>query len=126
MKSESKAYAAEEDKRAQKILKSSDIMEAKDWLALYPKGLFSSNALDEDDFDGTPLAPVVDRLTKAGAARLVVHHAHRKLFLGLVVVLPDDAKARKKIFIIEQELSQVCLQREAEDCGQKYLYYSLQ
>jgi hypothetical protein len=62
----------------------------------------------------------------AGAERLAVHHAYGKIFLGLVVVLPADAKARKKLFAIDPELSQVCLQRAQRDYGQRYLYYSLQ
>ncbi len=124
MKFATKKYAAAEDKRAQEILNSPDIMEASEWLRKYPQGQFSSHALDPNDPHGTPLGPVVARLAEAGAQRLVVHHGNGKFFLGLVVVLPTDAEARKRIFEIEPELSQLCIQRVQRDYGQKYLYYS--
>jgi hypothetical protein len=119
-----KKYAVAEDERAQEILKSSDIIEASDWLRKYPEGQFSSHSIDPNDPDGTPLAPIVARLTEAGAERLVVHHGDGIFFVGLVVVLPTDAKARKRIFEIEPELSRICNQRVQKDFGQKYLYYS--
>jgi hypothetical protein len=119
-----KKYAIAEDERAHEILKSSETLEVSDWLRKYPQGQFSPHSLDPNDPYGTPLAPVVARLTEAGAARVVVHHGVGKFFVGLVVVLPTDAKARKRIFDIEQELSQICNQRVQKDYGQKYLYYS--
>jgi len=124
VKSADKKYAVAEDERAQKLLKSPDIIDASKWLRKYPQGKFSSHSIDPDDPHGTPLAPVVARLTEAGAKRLVVHHGDGVFFVGLVVVLPIDAKARKKIFEIEPELSQICNQRVQKDYGQKYLYYS--
>jgi hypothetical protein len=102
-------------------------MEARDWLTRYPKGLFSSHALNENDPNGTPLASVVERLSAAGAQRIVVHYGalgKGQFFLGLVVVLPADATARQKIFALDPELSQLTEQRRAVDSGQKYLYYS--
>jgi hypothetical protein len=119
-----KKYAAAEDERARQILKSSDIMEASEWLRKYPRGQFSKLSLDPDDPHGTPLAPVADRLAKAGAERLVVQHGDGIFFIGLVVVLPTDAAARKRIFELEPELSRICNQRVQTDCGQAYLYYS--
>ena len=124
MKFADKKYATAEDERAQEILKSSDIIEVSEWLRKYPRGQFSSHSIDPDDPHGTPLAPVVARLTKAGAKRLVVHHGDGVFFVGLVVELPKDAKTRKKIFEVEPELSQICNQRVQKDYGQKYLYYS--
>ena len=124
MKFANKKYAVAEDKRAQKVLKSSEIMEASDWLRKYPQGKFSSHSLDPDDPHGTLLAPVIDRLREAGAERLVVQHGDGVFFVGLVVVLPPDARARKRTFEIEPELSQICNQRVQKDYGQKYLYYS--
>lgn len=126
MKFGSKKYASEEDRRAQKVLSSPDIMEAQKWLERYPKAPFSSHALDPRNPNGTPLAPVVACLVDAGAQRLAVHHANGKIFLGLVVVLPADKQARQRLLAIDPELSQLCVQRAQEDYGQKYLYYSLQ
>ena len=120
----SKGVAADDDKRAEEILKSRDIIEARDWVRRYPKSLFSPHAIDEDAAGGTPLGPVVERLFTAGAQRVVVHHANSAILLGVVVVLPTDATARTKIFAIEPELSQLCQQRQAKDYGQKYLYYT--
>ncbi len=125
MKFGDKKYAAAEDERAGKILASPDILEAHDWVKRYPKCLFSMHALDPNDPYGTPLAPVITRLSKAGVQRLVVHH-YGRIFLGVVVVLPAAAKARKNIFAIDPELSQLLLQRAQKDFGQKYLYYSTQ
>ena len=125
MKFGNKQYSAMEDKSAQEILDSQDVMEAQEWLQRYTTGLFSSHALKPEDTGETPLAPVVARLMDAGADRLVVHHAG-SIFLGLVVVLPADTKARERLFAADLELSQVCLQRAQKDYDQKYLYYSLQ
>jgi hypothetical protein len=120
----SQEMAAAEDKRAEGILRSSDIMEARDWVRRYPKSLFSPHAIAEDGQGGTPLGPVVERLFSAGAQRVVVHHANRARLLGVVVVLPEDASARQKIFALEPELSQLCQQKQARDVLQKYLYYT--
>ena len=125
----SKEAALEDDDVCEEILKSPDIMEASDWISRYPKSLFSSNALDEDDPNGTPLAPVVARLSDAGAQRVVIHYAtlgKGKILLGVVVVLPTDPLAREKLFVIGSELCQIEGLREAKDCGQKYLYFSLE
>ena len=116
--------AAADDARAAEILKSPDIMEARDWVRRYPKSLFSDDTIVADAEGGTPLGPVVERLFTAGAQRIVVHHASGKMYLGLVVVLPADPAARQKIFALEPQLSQLCQQREAKDHGQKYLYYT--
>ena len=124
MRFANKNYAVAEDERVSAILASSEIIDASDWLKLYPKGPFSSHTLDPDDPNRTPLAPVVTRLKKAGAERLVVHHGDRTFFLGLIVVLPSSAKARKRLFEIERELSQLCNQQVQKDYGQKFLYYS--
>lgn len=116
--------SSDDDARAAEILDSSDIMEARDWVRTYPKSLFSDDAIEEDAEGGTPLGPIVERLFAAGAQRVVVHHANKKFYLGLVVVLPTDSAARQKIFAMDRELSQLCQQREARDSGQKYLYYT--
>jgi hypothetical protein len=124
MKFADKKYAAAEDGRVQEILESEETMDASKWLQKYPRGMFSSHALDPNDPKGTPLAPVVARLAAAGAQRLVVHHGDGRFFVGLIVVLPVDTKARNRIFAIEPELSELCIQRIQRDYGQKYLYYS--
>jgi len=116
--------AADDDARAMDILKSPDIVEARDWVRRYPKSLFSADTIAEDAEGGTPLGPIVERLFTAGAQRVVVHHASGKMYLGLIVVLPSDPAARQKVFALEPQLSQLCQQREAKDQGQKYLYYT--
>jgi hypothetical protein len=124
-----KQKSSEDDKRCEEILKSPNIMEARDWLKRYPKGLFSSHALDPDDPNGTPLAPVVARLVDAGAKPIVIHYGmlgKGQVLLGVVVGLPADPDARQKIFAMEPELSQLCQQRSTKDYGQKYLYYSME
>lgn len=113
-----KEAAAQDDALAAEILKSPDIMEASDWVKRFPKSEFGK--------EGTPFPPIVQRLTGAGAQRVVVHHFKSSVFLGVVVVLPTDAAARQRVFALEPELSQLALQRTANDSGQKYLYYSFQ
>ena len=120
----SKALAAADDKRAEEILKSPDIVEARDWVRRFPKSLFSNDTVKEDAEGGTPLGPVVERLFAAGAQRVVVQHINNTFYAGLVVVLPTEAPAREKIFAMDPELSQLCQQRQSKDFGQKYLYYT--
>ena len=125
MKLGNKAYALEEDKRVAAILAHEDTMDASDWLKRYPKGPFSSrDSRNPDEPRGPLLAPIVTRLTKAGAKQLLVHHGDRIFFVGLIVVLPSSAKARARIFELERELSSICNQTVQKDHGQKYLYYS--
>jgi hypothetical protein len=124
---ESKELASGDDKRCEEILNSPDIMEARDWITRYPKSLFSSHAIDPDNPNGTPLAPVITHLSDAGAQRVVIHYGAMgkgQVFLGLVVVLPSDTAARQKLFALDPELSQLTEQKRAVDYGQKYLYYS--
>jgi hypothetical protein len=120
-----KAYALEEDERVAGILARQDTMAASDWLKRYPKGRFSSaDARNPNEPYGPPLAPIVARLTKAGAKQLLVHHGDGMFFLGLIVVLPSGAKARDRVFALERELSSICNQAVQKDYGQKYLYYA--
>ena len=116
--SAAKEAAAQDDTRADQIMKSPDIMEARDWVKRYPRSAFGK--------EGTPFAPIVERLTAGGAQRVVVHHFDSSILLGVVVVLPSEGAARQGVFALEPELSQLALQRQAKDCGQKYLYYSFQ
>ena len=120
-----KAYALEEDRRVAAILADQDTMDASDWLKRYPKGRFSSHdSRNPDEPYGPLLAPIVARLTKAGAKQLLAHHGDGIFFLGLIVVLPSAAKARHRIFELERELSSICNQAVQKDYGQKYLYYA--
>ena len=124
MKFGNKAYALEEDEMVAEILASEDTMDASDWLRLYPNGPFSSrDARNPDEPNGITLAPIVTRLSKAGAKQLLVHHGDRTSFVGLIVVLPSSANARERLFKVERELSQICNQPVQKDYGQKYLYY---
>jgi hypothetical protein len=102
-------------------------MEARDWVARHPKSLFSSHALNEGDPNGTLLAPVVTRLSNAGAQRVVIHYGamgQGQVLTGVIVVLPSDSAAREKLFTLDSELSELSQQKHATDSGQKYLYYS--
>ena len=117
-----KKMTSEIDKMAEEVLQSSDRLEAADWLKRYPK-----SEIGEDE-QGRPilLAPVVARLTQAGAQRVVIHYTtlgQAQLLTAMVVVLPTDATARQKIFAMEAELSQLCDQTQVADRGQKYLHY---
>jgi hypothetical protein len=117
-----KKMTAEIDKMAEEVLQSSDKMEAADWLKRYPK-----SQIGEDE-DGRPilLAPVVARLSQAGAQRIVIQFTklgQAELLTAMVVVLPRDSAARQKIFAMETELSQLCQQMQVADRGQKYLHY---
>ena len=118
LSSAAKQAAAQDDALAEQIIKSPNIMEARDWVKRYPKSAFGK--------EGTPFAPIVERLTAAGAQRVVVQHFQSSVLLGVVVVLPADTAARQAVFTLEPELSQLALQRQAKDCAQKYLYYSFQ
>jgi hypothetical protein len=121
--------ASEDDKRCEEILKTPDIMESGDWLKRYPKSLFSSHAISEDAQNGTPLAPVVARLTAAGAPRVVIHYGafgQGQVLRAVIIVLPADPAARQKVFAMDTELGQLCEQQRAKDYGQKYLYYTME
>ncbi len=118
----SKKMTSEIDKMAEEVLQSADKMEAADWLKRYPKSQIS------EDEEGRPilLAPVVARLSQAGAQRVVIQFTtlgQAQLLTAMVVVLPTDAAARQKIFAMEAELSQLCQQTQVTDRGQKYLHY---
>jgi hypothetical protein len=118
----SKKMTSEIDKMAEEVLQSTDKMEATDWLKRYPKSQIGENE------EGRPilLAPVVTRLTQAGAQRVVIQYTtlgQAQLLTAMVVVLPTDAAARQKIFAMEAELSQLCDQTQVTDRGQKYLHY---
>jgi hypothetical protein len=117
-----KKMIEEIDKMAEEVLKSTDKMEAADWLKRYPKSQI-------DDENGRPIlmASLVTRLREAGAPRIVIDTAsfgQGHFLAGMVVVLPTDAAARKKLFVMDTELSQLCEQTRVEDKGQKYLHYS--
>ena len=117
-----KKMIEEIDKMAEDVLKSTDKMEAADWLKRYPKSQIT------DDETGHPIlmASLVTRLREAGAPRIVIDTAsfgQGHFLVGMVVVLPTDAAARKKLFVIDTELSQLCEQIRVEDKGQKYLHY---
>ena len=117
-----KKMTAEIDKMAEEMLQSSEKMEAADWLKRYPK-----SQIGEDE-EGRPilLAPVVARLSQAGAQRVVIQFTklgQAELLTAMVVVLPTDSAARQKIFAMETELSQLCQQTQVADRGQKYLHY---
>jgi hypothetical protein len=118
-----KKMIAEIDRMAEEVLKSTDKMEAGDWLKRYPKSQIT------EDEEGRPilLAALVARLREAGAPRIVIETAtigQGHFLVGMVVVLPTDAAARQKLFAMDQELSQLCEQIRVEDKGQKYLHYS--
>jgi hypothetical protein len=122
-----KERASADDTISDEILASPDIMEARDWLARYPKSMFSQNALDPEDFNGTPLSPVVARLSDAGATRIVINYGtlgKGHVLIGVVVVLPTDPSARQKVFTIGSELSQIEGTGALNDYGQKYLYFN--
>jgi hypothetical protein len=118
-----KKMTSDIDKMAEEVLQSEDKMEAADWVKRYPK-----SQLGEDE-EGKPvlLAPIVARLREAGAQRIVIETGkigQGEFLVGMVVVLPGDAAARKKLFALETELSQLCQQTTVVDRGQKYLHYS--
>ncbi len=111
------------DKMAEEALQSPDKMEAADWVKRYPKSQIA------EDEEGKPilLAPIVDRLREAGAQRIIIQTVkigQGEFLEGMVVVLPSDAAARKKLFAMDPELSQLCQQTHVIDRGQKYLHYT--
>ena len=125
MKFGDRAYALQEDEIVARILASDETIGASNWLKRFPNGPFGSrDSRNPNEPHGLPLAPIVARLAKAGAKKILVHHGDRVFFVGLIVVLPSGAKARERVFKLERELSQICNQRVQKDFGQKYLYYS--
>jgi hypothetical protein len=118
-----KKMTAEIDKDAEEVLQSSDITEAADWVKKYPK-----SELGEDE-DGKPilLSTIVARLNEAGAKRIVIESAklgQAEFLESMVVVLPDDPAARKKLFDMDEQLSDLAQETRVIDRGQKYLHYS--
>jgi hypothetical protein len=72
------------------------------------------------------VGPMVNRLYSAGAQRLVMadirkSSGHPEAPRSMVVVLPDDKEARKRIFEIAANPSSV--ERMTTDLGQMYLYF---
>ena len=117
-----KKMTSEIDKMAEEVLQSPDKMEAADWLKRFPK-----SQVGEDE-EGRPrlLAPVIARITQAGAQRVVIQFTKlgkAELLTAMVVVLPTDSAARQRLFAMEAELSQLCDQTPVTDRGQKYLHY---
>ena len=111
------------DEVAEEILRGNDKMEAADWLKKYPRSSIGEN----EDGQDLLLAPIVASLKQAGAKRVVIEYVmlgQAQLLAAMVVVLPDEAPARQKLFALEPKLSELCQQTPVIDRGQKYLYYS--
>lgn len=125
----SKSAAKEDDKAAEEALKSAETMEGREWVKKYPKSLFSSATLKEDDEGkGTLMRPVVERLYSAGAEKVVIEYGkigQADVLVALIVVLPRDPAARQKVLALDPELSQLQQQRQTKEFGQKYLYYGI-
>ena len=54
----------------------------------YPKSEFGK--------EGTPFPPIVERLTSAGAQRVVMQYFKSSVFFGVVVILPTEAAAGRE------------------------------
>lgn len=119
----SKQMTREIDEMCEEILQSPDKMEAADWIKRFPE---SSIGTDEDGNE-ILLAPVVARLTEAGAERVAIEYVklgQGEFLVSMVVALPKDTASRQKLFAMEPELSLLCQQTPTPDHGQKYLHYS--
>ncbi len=114
------------DETAEKELQSNDTMDATNWLQQHPE-----SQVGKDDQDRPMLlAPVVARFREAGAQKIAVQITHDPQarhvdsLLSLIIVLPADPVARKKIFPLDAGMSAHCDQAPVIDRGQKYLDYS--
>jgi len=126
----SKQMAKEDDKQAEEALKETALtLEGREWVKKYPKSLYSSHTLKEDDDgNGTLMAGVVERLYAAGAQKIVIKYVklgQADILEAFIVVMPTDAAARQKVLALDPELSQLQQQRPTKEFGQKYLFYSL-
>jgi hypothetical protein len=117
--SASQKSTSETDKTCETILKSPNTSDAREWVKQNPKSVFSVAGEDGN----VMLAPTVARLYQAGAERIVIQHTPAGWLSAMVVALPAEPAARKKLFALDVELSQLREQTPVRDSGQRYLYY---
>src|SRR5436309_1968293 len=97
----SQKTASASDKSCEKILQSPNSTDAKEWVKQNPKSVFSVAGEDGN----VMLAPTVARLYQAGAQRIVIQLTPAGWLSAMVVVLPAESAARKKLFALDAELS---------------------
>jgi hypothetical protein len=109
------------DKHGAEIMASSDKAEARQWMQQPKHVFFKSNPKE--------VAKFVEEFYQAGAEQVLVvdieEHEGIQFGESLLVVLPKDPNARKKLFEIGARADETFQNDPVTDKGQKYLYYSL-
>jgi hypothetical protein len=109
------------DKHAQEQIASSQAFEARKWLKT-PKHVIFKHAKGQ-------VAQLVDEFYQAGASQVYVagveEHEGSQFGTMLIVALPSDAAARKKIFAIAKQAEDLFQNDPTSDAKQKYLLFSL-
>ena len=117
----SDSLEARVDRHGDRVMASANKAEARQWMKEAKHVFFKS--------DRKLIGQYVDEFYNAGATQVLIadieEEAGNEYGEGLLVVLPQDAAARAKIFEVNSR-AEIAFDNDAvADRGQKYLYYSL-
>lgn len=103
------------DQLCERLLRKSDKAEAREWLRSAARSIGGRSS--------TESIALVEELYALGATEVVaVDIGTGQTTDTLVVVLPEDAAARKKLFELEEALMKTAGFDKSSDQGQKYLF----
>jgi len=109
------------DKHGEEVMASDKKAEARAWMKQPKHVFFKADAKEVSKF--------VEDFYGAGATQVLIcdieEEEGTQYGEGLLVVLPADKDARKKLFEIDARANTAFQNDDTSDKGQKYLYYSL-
>ncbi len=109
------------DKHGDEVMASDKKAEARAWMK-QPKHVFFKA-------DAKQVGKFVEDFYNAGATQVLIcdieEEEGAQYGEGLLVVLPTDKDARKKLFEVDARANTAFQNDDTSDKGQKYLYYSL-
>jgi hypothetical protein len=119
-----KAYAAKQDKEALRAFKEDKTAEAREWCSPEAKTHVGWKVSRAD------MLKMVEALYAAGATKVWISDIHEmnggEVAAGVIVQLPDDPAARKRVFEYDANWRKEVEDEEKNpDMGQKYIVYSL-
>jgi hypothetical protein len=109
------------DKHGEEIMAGQSKAEARDWLKVPSHLIFKE--------DSKQIAQIVEDFYAAGAQQVLIgdieSHDGKDFAGAVLVVLPQDAAGRAKLFEVGNRAAPVFQEDPITDQGQKYLYYTL-
>ena len=109
------------DRHGDEVMTSTTKAEAREWMK-QPKHVFFKA-------DAKQVGKFVEDFYGAGATQVLIcdieEEEGAQYGEGLLVVLPTDKDARKKLFEVDARANTAFQNDSTSDKGQKYLYYSL-